>query len=491
MTQNDIASVLAEAFETMEPRHAPDDLLTSVFSATRATRQRSGLIGRFNAALDSVAVAVQAWAVRPAVSFAVLLALLALILLSAAFAGGLLRDRPATGWRALDPADPGVEYTTVSDILETDESLLAVGTTVRHVDGQECNSGAEGRVWSSTNGDTWVSMADTSLVGATLDGIVASGGYLFAYGNDGACVLSQDGGRGLWRSIDGVSWEAMPKSEPFSLGNVPQFVTIGETLIAVGIYQSPSPPGGGDFGLPETRVWSSTDGSQWALLATMSDVLPASIAETDDVLVMLGYPVDGLGARLLYSTDLGRTWHDAQRPTGLPESLFSVVANDDTFVAAGDEVAIASSDGRTWVAATTDPAILEGVDGLWALPDGFLVTRGDRQDGLQGQECRPGGLQPAQPSGAPGEEPPAPTHVIDPTPMVIPTDTCVAVPGRGGTSLSADGLEWRRGTDLPMPASAGFVPDDFVIGSGRGALIFTGAGHGARLWYAPLSDFKP
>jgi hypothetical protein len=284
-----------------------------------------------------------------------------------------------------------------------------------------------------------------------------------------------------------VSWESLSVHSIFQFDNRPLLAAVDGTLISIGVdYDTPA-PGQDAFGPSYAKVRSSADGRSWVDVGMVPGVIPTSLAAKDGVLVVLGREEPSRKVRLLFSDDLGQTWHEADRPNGLPESLSKVVANDNAFVAAGDEVAISSADGRTWAAATSDPRILKSVVGLWPLPNGFLATHFERKDGGEARDCRSIGGPPMPMPGEPDVVVSSP-EVMESYPA--PVETCFMIPAGGGTSLSADGLEWHHGPDLPLMTNDGPVSDS-VVEAGHGALLFTDPIQGARIWYSPLSDFTP
>jgi hypothetical protein len=286
-----------------------------------------------------------------------------------------------------------------------------------------------------------------------------------------------------------VAWETLPISPTvFQFGNVPHIVDAGGTLVAVGIHQEPLPSGEFEVGAEESVVWTSTDGATWQEVANLGqEFWVGSVAADENVIVALGGLRSQPGNVMMRSEDGGRTWTAVDLPDGLPQSLFQVVAGNGRFVAAGDEAVITSTDGQTWTEATSDSTVVDEVNGLWALPEGFMVSHVHRQDGGLVQQCYAAGLTPAQPQPSGRDE------LIDeptdaPTVGPVPTDRCESIPANGGTSISADGLEWKRGPDLPMPGNGG-QPNRYLVAGLGDSLVAADDTHGASIWYSPLELF--
>ncbi|MEX2546900.1 MAG: hypothetical protein WD830_03830 [Chloroflexota bacterium] len=180
----------------------------------------------------------------------------------------------------------------------------------------------------------------------------------------------------------------------------------------------------------------------------------------------------------------------------MTNSLTALTTSGGRYEAIGQNVALTSTDGQTWTSATTEFSSGSVNSQLFPLPNGFLVT-GVRNDGATAMECNSGGVPRPSiqvlPTGEPDTSPGQPE-----TPdLGVPSETCSPVPGSGGTWVSRDGSEWKRGADLPQDArSAGGTT--YVLAAGHDALVASYdaiiAGEASRrgmLWYEPLSDFRP
>lgn len=496
ITQNDISKALAEAFETIRPRHAPDELLTSVFSVTRATRQRSGLTGRLGSIVDSFRATFQTSAIRPVVSFAVLIALLALLLVSAVFIGGRLWERHATGWRVLAPEPAPGEYVSVMSIVNTPTGFVAVGSAEKPIPGACRNDQNRGRVWTSRDGDEWVETAQDSLVGMRPEGLLASGDALYLFGRTDLCAQDEPAPARVWRSTDATTWELLPASEPFNLGNIPTIVDVDGTFVATGTYQEPPSAANPEFyGEPEWRVWISTNAVNWEQVFSDRDSYLGGLATNGESLVALVSRVNEPVTRLSISHDLGRTWREAETEPFVTNSLFALAAGNGGYVAVGQNIALSSTDGETWTSTATDFGGGLVMSPLWALPDGFLAT-GVRSDGASAIECPVGQARPSI-QVLPTFEPAASVEDSPAPQATVPAETCSPVPGSGGTWLSADGIDWKRGPDLPQQTiEADFAT--YMLAAGHDALVASfrpvDAGEASlstRIWYEPLSDFRP
>jgi hypothetical protein len=291
--------------------------------------------------------------------------------------------------------------------------------------------------------------------------------------------------------MDAIAWELLPASEPFNLGNIPTVVEVDGTLVASGPYQEPPSASNPGFGEPEWRIWISTDGATWEHVFTDRDSYFGGLATDGDSLVALASRVDEPVTRLVISRDLGRTWSEAETEPFVTNSLLAVAAGNGRYVAVGQNVALSSIDGETWTSSATDFGAGPVATQLVTLPNGFLATD-VRRDGQPALECRAGGVAvpsiqvlPTEPAASADSE------------VTFPAETCAPVPGSGGTWVSADGVEWERGADLPQEGLGVGTPY-YRIAAGHDALVAsfgmifeTAELQNARIWYAPLSDFRP
>ena len=485
MTTTDLDRLLAGWMEQAEPVSEPATLLPSVFAVTRTTGQRRGVMGRVAAELR-YSDAFRLWEARPVLTYVVLGLLILALLAVAAVAGGFLRPTFATGWRQLDADPKAGEYTAVSAIVANEDGFLAIGHSELPLTGPQCTEDlARGRVWSSPHGDRWTELAVASLVGVRIQRVVVAQEAYYAFGHDDYCGTGEEqfSAEG-WRSRDGVGWAKLPASEMLNMGNIPNIVDLDGELISVGIFQAFLDDGG--YGPPEARVWASNDGSRWDHVGTIPGFAPGELAEKDGTLVLIAWSESDSRARLVRSTDAGRSWEVVASAPAIPDELYSIVAGHDVFVAVGNGAAVTSSDGRSWTAATVEPGALDGVFGLWSTPSGFMAARGDRSDGGETLECGAGGLQPARPTDAAADPTLGPDDTGSPP---NPSDYCVPVDAPGGTGVSRDGTDWRIGPDLPAQTTLG-RGGQYVVGAGRGSLLVAEPSHSGAIWYAPLADFS-
>lgn len=499
MSTTDIDRDLQAWFEAAEPQSAPASLLPNVFSVTRQTGQRRGLRGRLSVALLSGAAVLQPAAVSRALNIAVLILLVALLVAGAGFIGGQLRRTPA-GWRVLDQSPIEGETTSVTSVMATRFGFVAVGTSAQP-EAAQCPTGrARARVWTSVDGDRWVSQASQSFSGVTsLTNLVQFGSSVYVFAESAtACTASEPPRRTLWRSTDGVDWERLPEAPIFYLGNVPAMADAGGTLVALGIYQEPPPAETPDaWGDPVTRVWATTDGLHWRHVATLADTLVASLAAHDGSLVALGYHSLKPGKTLLYSSDAGQTWLESTGMDDAPGAL--IVAGDGQFVAAGDGWAATSPDGRSWTYRGLEA--LAGAYNLWALPNGFLVQTSLGENGTPG--CGTNQPYPSayeSPVASTSVEPIATAELVataEPAPTVA-AGSCPPPSATEGSWFSPDGIDWRPAPMrpapmLPSPDSAlpvGILPST-QMAANADAVIISGFDFGPSVWLAPLSDFEP
>lgn len=283
---------------------------------------------------------------------------------------------------------------------------------------------------------------------------------------------------------------------------MPLTIDVGGTLVVTGVYQEPPPASSPDaWGEPESRVWISTDGADWQHVYTSLDWYMGYLAANADTIVAIGTRMNAPGAALLRSTDLGRTWVEADTSGPVPESLAGIAFSNGRFVAVGDNVALVSSDGQIWTAAETPIDVQDRGIQLWTQPAGFVAS-GVRSDGVPGMACSAIGVGPARPSGDPlATLAPAadglPTAVADPSPDTTqtaapagPSETCWPVEGSGGTWVSSDGIEWTRGADLPQPTLEGGGAY-YMLAAGHDGLVAAEMSRSGMIWYAPLGDFRP
>jgi hypothetical protein len=481
MTTYDLDRMVDEWMSSADAITEPATLLPSVFDVTRNATQRRGLRGRIRLAVASAGGA-SAWSVRPLVTYTILILLLVAMTFAVTFAAGFLRPPPHAGWRPLDTDDAATTY--VSRITSMPNAFVAIGSS--QVVDADCATGEErGRVWTSTDGDRWVDRSNETFRKLQPQDLFTAGDWIYLIARDVVCYDEDgDGEQGeihVLRSRDGVSWDVLPPSdEMFQWGNVPLVAESDDELVAIGPYQELL--GSGEYADDKPTVWSSPDGVNWERRATLEGARHITgLAARDGVVVALGLD-DRSGVVILTSTDGGQTWTPQDVPDSVPGSLAFLVAGDGRFVAAGDDAAIVSEDGITWTAATADAGYLNGVNGLLAVPGGYLVTREDRADDATVDVCR-------EVVGPPRPVPSDGSQHVEFTPNPSPLMTCVPEALGGGTSFSRDGLEWTSGPDLPRSeqtvASGGF----YIVAVGQHGIVASDSSRPAELWYSPLSPF--
>jgi len=478
MTTYDLDRMFGEWADSAAAIAEPRTLLPEVFAVTRTAAQRRGWLGRLQIALRGGSTS--AMSLRPALTYALLILLLAVMAVALAVGAGMLKPRIPAGWRSLDTDVPST--TSVSQVSRFPGGFMAIGTS--QLLEPDCATGADrGRVWTSVNGDSWIDRSGEAFRNLQPSGAFTTNEWIYVVGTDSVCYdengVGDDPRVRVLRSSDGASWDDLPADEIFQWGNVPLVADLGSELVAIGPYQEPL--ANGEFAEDRPTTWTSPDGVAWERRATLEDVRHiTSLQAKDGTLVALGEFADEPRIVILTSTDAGRSWTTQDLPGSVPSSLAFLAADDQRFVAAGDDAAIVSTDGLTWTPANSANGALNGVTDLFAVPGGFLVLREDRADSATVDVCvEVGGPAMPMPSGS---------SLPEWTPNPSPEVRCSVEALGGGTSFSRDGLEWASGPDLPVTkdASSG---DRFNVAVGENDLVATESSRLAEVWYSPLSTF--
>lgn len=501
----DVERTLQAWFDAVEPQSEPAELLSAVFAVTARAGQRRGLLARLATALQGSRHVPQ-WDVRPLVNVALLMLLLTLLLFGAAFAGGYLRPPSQAGFRQLDPTPIAGELSQVASVAAIDSGFVAVGHSAPAPTGDCDDEVTRGRLWTSADGNDWVERSAPQFRGSRLEGLVRSGPYLYVRSEPAEnCSGLRPGVRGFWRSADGLTWERLPEtSEVFSMGNTPLMTDVAGTLVAVGLYQEPPPASSpDDWGEPETRVWTTGDGSEWRRVAAIDRHVAAMVA-LGDVLAAVSFAMDEPDMSILYSLDTGRTWLESDFIGNQSQAVpNSIVSGNGILVAVGDGVSATSMDGRSWTVARHGDDVLSGAQQLWALPNGFLAVA--PKSALEPtQPCViPTAYPSAQPTPEGGAQPtpsnfagPIATPAAEPSAGEPPAGECRLPEGDGArTWFSADGTDWQPASDIPPPSpeAAALEPPDgwYELAVGRATVVISERPYGSEVWFAPLTDFEP
>jgi hypothetical protein len=276
------------------------------------------------------------------------------------------------------PAMTGHQYLSLGGIARLGDGWVAVGSSGLR-DGEEllfdlrAFRSDDGRTWSQVDATGLDGPADATGLITVDDGVIALGTLRTA--NDPA----QGGFRPVaWHSADGQRWTAvaLPTGEGTE-GSVHAAVVTGDEVLAVGRVD--------DTG----AMWSSTDkGASWTLVerdgieATLS---LSHIAAQGEVLVASGMTPphgdgDGEGSHLLvFSTDGGRSWHEAAEP---PPSNRRVAFASPVFAGGGHFFTL----GHSFIDARSDPELCyadielcrrDSVAALYVSDDGDRWSRVD------------------------------------------------------------------------------------------------------------------
>lgn len=213
----------------------------------------------------------------------------------------------------------------------------------------------------------------------TSDGFIAVGTWYGVADMPHSGPVPQEGR--VWHSADGRSWEDVTPEGTFADAGLSHvYVADDETLIVLGTLHEASEDA-------KPMAWESADGRDWS---------PTSIGLPDHWRVeRLVHGARGYLALISVAPDIfsqaeqglwlsadGRSW-ELVRAAATGEQLFDIGAGDDGFAATGtrgeafEAFTIASSDGRTWIEATTafgERAPITGQGGDWVAISGALAS---------------------------------------------------------------------------------------------------------------------
>lgn len=245
---------------------------------------------------------------------------------------------------------------------------------------------------ATSDGATWTRRGQISITGDIAD-LLADGDALLAVG--------WDEGATVWRSIDGGrTWATPADAAPFAGGadGLPGSAESAEVLgisrgpaglLAVGLVTDP------DTLVRRAAAWRSTDGVAWERLPGVS-TLPSLHAVAGDAVgyVSVGSsvvdprPTRPADIRLLRWSPDGATWTDASADVRANESIEGVSAVPGGFVAWGraatapqpgtgpavPAITWTSPDGLSWTRHDADPALASvDLDAIRSLDGGALI----------------------------------------------------------------------------------------------------------------------
>jgi hypothetical protein len=235
----------------------------------------------------------------------------------------------------------GAPNVFVWDLAKGPGGYVAVG---ERIDGVITELGNEGPVtpllWRSTDGIRWTAGSATAFGSGFATTITGNSAEYLA-------VVQQDPTTHLYRSVDGLDWQAVADPPGVSGGYMRKVIVGPKGFVAIG---NVGPPG------YTTAFWSSPNGSDWTLVheeTDRSEVLDVVAGTKGVVAVGIAQPDQAgpVSEAVWYSAD-GVNWlRDDPTPAG--GILEAVAATSDGFFAAGwlDPIGIAmwrSADGMTW-----------------------------------------------------------------------------------------------------------------------------------------------
>ncbi len=297
------------------------------------------------------------------------------------------RSGDGRSWERITPTNPVFARTRLRFVLPTSERLMAVGTVDTQCDGGPGTRCAPEPIalLTSTDARTWERSPDQeAFAGANLVSVVADSGGMLAVGETA-------GAPALWRSADGVTWEALPDSASV-FGNV-EFTDIAPVssgyVIAGRLGRGLEPLGAGNPSPSMPAAWWSLDGEKWTRAEVEAKVGPGALLGRLDVgsggLVAIGTEAGGKAAYEWTSPD-GRHWQPAG-PDGVGLPSPAVFSDGTRLVAVGADEggelqAWVSEDGFHWTPLPSAGAI--GLMPVWpgsrpgapAFVDAFVLAGG-------------------------------------------------------------------------------------------------------------------
>ena len=133
-----------------------------------------------------------------------------------------------TAW-AVVPSAPELEEAAFAAVAAWSGGFVAVGSE-GHRD-ELTGESSSAAAWVSTDGRSWTRARDAdAFEGATLNGVLASGGLLFAVGS----VVDGDFTRAaMWTSADGLTWRRAPDTDAVDRGTMTRAAVGPAGLVAI------------------------------------------------------------------------------------------------------------------------------------------------------------------------------------------------------------------------------------------------------------------
>jgi hypothetical protein len=200
---------------------------------------------------------------------------------------GPFASEDGVDWRVVDPGAFGLDALVVESIQSTDAAVLLVGRSC-----WDC----EPRLWTSTDGATWDSIDEVSVLPSSFPRLATGDGQRVIVLN--TCPEAQPCGTEVWSSVDGGRWTRRI-TYPHVLSAEVTFA--GSAFVAVGLDEGCRYEPGDDvcnrhIELARYVVLASPDGVTWGEIPlddTMNPVdeecWPAWIAGADDTMVLGGH----------------------------------------------------------------------------------------------------------------------------------------------------------------------------------------------------------
>lgn len=213
----------------------------------------------------------------------------------------------------------------------------------------------------------------------TSDGFIAVGTWYGVADMPHSGQVPQEGQ--VWHSADGRSWaDVTPEGSFTDAGLSHVYVADDGTLIVLGTLHEAS-----EDATP--MAWQSADGRDWSVTSIgLTDLwrVERLVRGGRGYLALIHVAPDLFsdGEQALWLSADGRSW-ERVRAAATGERFFDIGAGDDGFAATGtrgddfEPFAMASSDGRTWIEATTgpsEPASIAEQGGDWVAIGGSFVS---------------------------------------------------------------------------------------------------------------------
>ena len=310
-----------------------------------------------------------------------------------------------------------------------------------------------GRAWYSRDGATWTRAQENGMWPSR---VVATADAFISIDGSGPQVT-------IWRSVDGTSWTQIGSTSV--LGFVNDMAFENGVMVAVGTTN--------DF--DQAMVWTSADGISWTAIAApdaASELTRVELRGGD--IVVIGDDFNGHGRRIFVRRDHTVGWEEIV-PFGddVDGRLLDLATNGGRFVAAGYEddfdtgerlaTVRTSVDLTTWTRAVAGNGDSLIFDQVVALPDFRFLAVASVPSYIVG-ECQPSG--------------------------------CVELHEQGQAWLSDDGVSWQLDSQIyergePAPDEIGdMIEHPRAVAAGASGVVVLDRWFGAlHVFFAPLSTF--